>query len=81
MDGLVVWGLTILEKRLKEEKAAMLETENVQHESDKKEVRALKTANMQQRKAEQKKQHIDQKVSHSAPKNPIMQPDKNKKAF
>ena len=81
MDGLVVWGLTILEKRLKEEKAAMLETENVQHESDKKEVRALKTANMQQRKAEQKKQHIDQKASHSAPNNPIMQPDRNKKAF
>jgi hypothetical protein len=79
IDGLVVWGLTILEKRLKEQKAAKLEAERVHNESGKKESRALKAANVQQRKAEQKKQHIDQKSSHSAPRSPIQQPDKSKK--
>jgi hypothetical protein len=73
-----------LEKRWKEQKRVAdksLQTEHrVQHEVGKKENRAIKAAAIQQRKIEHKKQHIDQKISHSAPRNPIMQPDKNTKS-
>ena len=82
VDLLVIYGLYILEKRLKEQKSARMETERLHNEVDKQENRAIKAANIQQRKTEQKKQHTDQKNSHNSHpvrRNPIMQPDKNTK--
>jgi hypothetical protein len=79
IDGLVVWGLTVLEKNLKNEKAAAQEVERIKNETVKQTSRAINASTIQKKKTEQRKQHVDKKASHMAPRSPIMQPDKNKK--
>lgn len=83
IDGLVIFGLNIWEKRLKAEKER-LEQEaanaaDTKHEADKKADRAKKAAQREQRKVEEKKiQNIKGQTAFNM-KNPIQQPDKNKK--
>ena len=81
IDGLVVYLLTVWERRLKEDKAKIVEKENMAKEEDKKDKRATKAATRQQRKAEQMKtKHQNQSNRNSSnPKHQIMQPDKSKK--
>ena len=96
VDGLMVWGITMFERSLHHQhKAKSLfatgpnglvgigEAADVilHNEIDKKETRALRAAGVQQRKIEQKIQQKDRKFAHSAPKNPITQPDKNMKSI
>jgi hypothetical protein len=80
LDGLVVWGLHIWEKRAKLQKELALHEESNEHEILKKTTRADKAANRNQRKAMDKKTHNKSGQTSFAPKANIIQPDKNKKS-
>jgi len=78
VDCIVVYGLHLWEKRLKAQKAKIAEEQAVAHETEKQATRAVKSANRQQRKAEQKKTK-NQGQPYVTTKHNIMQPDKSKK--
>lgn len=80
MDALVIWGYKVMVHRFKKVQETTMEVEHVAHEIKKKETKAYKLVEVQHRKNEQKKVHMDQKGSHTKPRNPIMQPDKNTKS-
>lgn len=80
LDAAVVFGLNLWEKRLKKEKELAEKEAEVQHETVKKASRAEKTANRQQRKAEEKKHMNGGGQASFAPKQHIQQPDKSKKS-
>lgn len=80
IDSLVVYGLHVWERRLKEEKARLAEKEGVAKEVDKKATRATNVAVRHQRKDEEKRaKNHGNAFPSSAPKHHIMQPDKSKK--
>lgn len=82
IDSLVVYGLTVWEKRLKEEKAKRMEKEDLVKEVDKKETRATKASIRQQQKEGVKKaQNHGNAFPNTVKPNKrhgIMQPDKAK---
>lgn len=77
-DALIVYSLSVWEKRIKTDSAKIAEEQAVAHETDKQEKRALKTANREQRRAEQKNIK-NQGQPYVTTKHNIMQPDKSKK--
>jgi hypothetical protein len=78
IDSAIVYGLTVWDRRLKEQREVALREEALHREIDKKDKRATRAAQRQQRKAAQKKQH-NVPYQNSVPKQKIMQPDKSKK--
>jgi hypothetical protein len=80
IDSLVVYGLTVWDRRLKEAKAKLAEKEGLVKEEEKKAVRDTKVAVRQQRKdGEKKAKNQGNAFPSRAPKHHIMQPDKGKK--
>jgi hypothetical protein len=80
LDAAVVFGLSVWEKKLKQEKELAEKEAEVLHETTKKETRAQKAASRQQRKATEKKHTNGGGQTSFAPKQHIQQPDKNKKS-
>lgn len=80
LDAAVVFGLSVWEKKLKQEKELAEKEAELQHETTKKATRALKAATRQQRKAEEKKHVNGGGQASFTPKQHIQQPDKNKKS-
>jgi len=78
VDSLIVYSLSVWEKQIKSEGAKIVEEQAVAHETDKQAARAVKTANREQRKAEQKNVK-NQGQPYVTPKHNIQQPDKSKK--
>jgi len=81
VDCVAVYALSVWEKSLKQEKAKLAEMADEQakaNEADKQASRAVKTADREQRKAEQKK-NKNQGQPYVSTKHNIMQPDKSKK--
>jgi hypothetical protein len=82
MDSLVIYGLTVWEKRLKDDKAKRIEKEGLQKEVDKKAARAAKAAIRQEQKEGVKKaQNHGQAFPHTvhpSKRHGIVQPDKTK---
>ena len=78
VDCCMVYGLHVWEKRLKAEKARIAGEQAVVHETEKRDARAVKAANRQQRKASERK-NKNQGQPYVTTKHNIMQPDKSKK--
>jgi spore coat polysaccharide biosynthesis predicted glycosyltransferase SpsG len=79
IDSLVVYGLHIWEKRLKEAKAKLLAEENENKEMHKKASHDIKVATRQEQKNMSKRvQHQGKAYPSTVPKGHIMQPDKMK---
>ena len=78
VDSLVVYGLSVWERQLRNDSAKIAEEQAVVHETEKLAARAQKAADREQRKAEQK-QIKHQGQPYVTTKHNIMQPDKNKK--
>ena len=80
VDSLVVYGLTMWEKQLRNDSVRIAEEQAVTHETNKQASRAQKTADREQRKAEQK-QIKNQGQPYVTTKHNIVQPDKNHKSL
>lgn len=78
VDALVVYGLSVWEKRLKDEKERAVHEEEIAKETDKKTKKHLKAASRFQAKAREKKNKIVNEKGGKQKHN-IMQPDKSKK--
>lgn len=82
IDSLVVYGLTVWERRLKEEKARLAGKEGLAKEVDKKATLATKSAVRKQRKEGEKKAknhgNAFPNTVHPNKRHGIMQPDKTK---
>ncbi|GKY98432.1 hypothetical protein MPSEU_000800700 [Mayamaea pseudoterrestris] len=80
LDGLVVLGLNLWDNHLKAKKLKAAQTDDVDHEIDKKASRANKSISRQQRKAEdtKHKHNMKGKPVSFAPKQHINQPKKSK---
>jgi hypothetical protein len=80
LDAAVVFGLSVWEKKLKQERDLAEREADIQHETTKKASRAQKAASRQQRKVEEKKNLNGGSQASFVPKQHIQQPDKNKKS-
>ena len=78
IDGLVVYRLSVWEKKLKAEKEKVGHEEDVAKETDKKTKKNMKAAQRFQAKAREKKNKIINEKGGKQKHN-IMQPDKSKK--
>jgi hypothetical protein len=79
VDGLVLYGLHVWEKRVREAKAKILHEENDAKEVLKKASHATKIASREQQKAKVKKLKNQGKAyPNTVPKAHILQPDKTK---
>lgn len=79
VDGLVLYGLHVWEKRVREAKAKILHDENEAKEVLKKASHATKIATREQQKANIKKLKNQGKAyPNTVPKAHILQPDKTK---
>jgi hypothetical protein len=79
VDGLVLYGLHVWEKRVREAKAKILHEENDAKEVLKKASHATKIASREQQKAKGKKLKNQGKAyPNTVPKAHILQPDKTK---
>lgn len=78
-DAVLLFGLSYWNKKAKEAEDKGAKEDEVVHEAEKKATRAQKAADREQRKFNEKKtQHVGGPVNFGL-KNPIQQPDRNKK--